>query len=50
MKLPRDLSGRALAKALERNLRIGTLNAIVKAIAAHKSLDKDGVISLLKAL
>ena len=82
MKLPRGLSGRALARALERNLgyrivhergghivletespahhriaipdhpnlRIGTLNAIIKAIAAHKSLDKDEVIALLKAL
>jgi predicted RNA binding protein YcfA (HicA-like mRNA interferase family) len=81
MKLPRDLSGRALARRLERsldyrivhergshivletespahhriaipdhpNLRIGTLNAIIKAIAAHKGLDKDEVIDVLRS-
>lgn len=82
MKLPRDLSGRAVARVLEkslgyrivhergshivletespahhriaipdhRNLRIGTLNAIIKAIAAHKDLHKDDVIAILRPL
>ncbi len=79
MRLPRDLSGRAVARALAKNLdyriihergshivletqnpthqriaipdhsslRVGTLNAIIKAVASHKGIDKDRVLSCL---
>ena len=29
------------------SLRVGTLNAILKAVASHKGIDKEGVISAL---
>lgn len=79
MKIPRDLSGRAVAQMLvqrleyrivhergshivletgtpghqrivipdHKSLRMGTLNAILKSIAAHKKLEKDQVIKLI---
>lgn len=79
MRLPRDLSGRVVARALVKNLeyriihergshivletgnpthqriampdhsslRVGTLNAIIKAVASHKGIDKDRVLSFL---
>ncbi len=51
MRLPRDLSGRVVAKALvipdHNSLRVGTLNAIIKAVASHKCIDKNRVVSYL---
>jgi predicted RNA binding protein YcfA (HicA-like mRNA interferase family) len=79
MKLPRDLSGVELAKALCKhhaylevhqvgshiilqtdsptshriaipahpNLRIGTLNAILRAVAAHKGISREEILSHL---
>ena len=81
MRLPRDLSGRAVARTLiknlgyriihergthivletespvhqriaipdNRSLRVGTLNAIIKAIASHKDIEKNEVIAFLRA-
>ena len=79
MRLPRNLSGRDVAKALEKHLdygivhergshivletespthqrieipdhsslRVGTLSAIIRAIASHKGIDKNRLISFL---
>ena len=78
MKLPRDLSGRVLAKALEKRgysvshqtgshlrlttqqtgehhvtipnhseLRIGTLNSILREVAAHADLSRDELLEEL---
>jgi hypothetical protein len=32
-----------------RSLRVGTLNAIIKAIASHKDIEKNEVIAFLRA-
>ena len=79
MKLPRDLSGQALAECLCRNwgyrrvhqvgshvvletddpgrqrivvpahkaLRLGTLQAIVRAVATHKAVSRDDILASL---
>ena len=55
MKLPRDLSGFDLAKALEHHLtipahdplKIGTLAAIPSDVALHLKLDRDGLLDRL---
>jgi predicted RNA binding protein YcfA (HicA-like mRNA interferase family) len=79
VRIPRDLSGRAFAQVLVRdlayrivhqrgshvvletdtpthqriaipdhpNLRVGTLNAMIGAVARHKGMDKTQVIALL---
>jgi hypothetical protein len=53
MKIPRDLSGREVATTLVRRLgyqivheRVGKLNAIFRAVALHKHIEKDRIISL----
>ncbi len=44
MKLPRDLAGRALVKAL---CRIGTLNTILRIVSAHKGVDRAEILRSL---
>ncbi len=80
MKLPRDLSGRALVNCLCRNwdykavhqsgshiileteipghqripvpdhsfLRVGTLNAILRLVSAHKGVSKEDILDMLQ--
>ena len=79
MKIPRDLSGRELIKALCRSLgykqvhqvgshvileseepshhrlaipehhslRVGTLNGVLRAVAAHKKITREDILSML---
>jgi hypothetical protein len=44
MKLPRDLSGAQLAKALAR---VGTLAAILADVAAHQEISRDELLEKL---
>ncbi len=58
MKSPRELSGRELADALCKNwsyrevgqtvLRIGTLNAILRLVATHKSVPRQQILDTIK--
>jgi len=51
VRLPRDLSGRALARSLElpdhAALRVGTLSAIVTEVAMHHGMERDELVTRL---
>jgi len=49
VKLPRELSGRDLARVIpdHRPLRLGTLNAILRQVAAAKGVAREDTLATL---
>ncbi|HYN83656.1 MAG TPA: hypothetical protein VER32_00265 [Pyrinomonadaceae bacterium] len=48
MKLPRDLSGDDLARALTAPLRVGTLASILDDVAAHFGVTRSELLARIK--